>query len=189
MNKTYIIIGGPGSGKGTQSTLLVDKYNFTYISTGELIRESIQNNIVEPDILQKKSFIPDQLMSKMLMAKMSLHIDDDIIIDGFPRAGNQISLLFDLLNKYNRILNGVLYLNVSKDTMYKHLMSRDVRIGESVENKSENCINRIKAYYEETMPIVDALYSMKSINFYTIDGHDTIDNIHNKIINILHNEN
>ena len=97
--KNIVIFGAPGSGKGTQSALMVEKYGFVHVSTGDILREEMQKK-TEFGILAKRltdqgQLVPDDMMIKMLSEVYDMHIDDKhgVIYDGYPRTTAQAEAL------------------------------------------------------------------------------------------------
>ena len=121
--KNIVIFGAPGSGKGTQSDLLIKKYGLYHISTGDVLREQIAlgselGKIAESYISHGK-LIPDDLMIEILDDVLSKHPESGIgvIFDGFPRTIKQAEALDELLAKRNSQLNVVLGLEVEEEEL------------------------------------------------------------------------
>lgn len=122
-----ILFGGPGSGKGTQSTLLGKKYNLRHISFGEKIRKKTFCNIHELTLMRDFSIqgklVPDDLILKHFNAIISPGISNSIL-DGFPRTKKQADFLFNHLNLINENIDAMIYLQISYDTLKKRNLGR-----------------------------------------------------------------
>lgn len=124
-----ILLGGPGSGKGTQASLITQKYNLLHISTGELFRGHIKNQT--PLGLKAKSFIdagdlvPDEVTIQMVQDRLSdPEAAQGIVLDGFPRTNQQARSLDSILQSLNRKLSAVIYLDVDDSEIIRRLSSR-----------------------------------------------------------------
>ena len=125
---SFVFIAPPAAGKGTQSKMLVEKYGYKHISTGDLLREEIEKstklgNEIKNIIAQGK-LVNDEVMIKLL--ENNLNIKDSFIIDGFPRTINQAIMLDDLLIKKNVNNYKVINMNLSYDEALKRVLSRIV---------------------------------------------------------------
>ena len=120
-----IFIAPPAAGKGTQSELLCSKYNFNHISTGDLIRETINNNSPKSEELKKimaqGKLVSDEFILELIKDKLG---DGDYIFDGFPRTINQAKMFDELLATLNKKVDYVIYLTVSKELACKRILGR-----------------------------------------------------------------
>ena len=126
-----IIFGPPGAGKGTQSKILVDKLNSFQVSTGDMLREEINNNteigkkII--DSMDNGKFVDDEIVNKLLE---KIIFDpknaNRLIFDGYPRTINQAKNLEALLKKSNQSIDHIFFLNVDKDAIIKRIEKRKI---------------------------------------------------------------
>ena len=120
-----IFIAPPAAGKGTQSEMLCNKYNIKHISTGDLIRETINNNspLSEQlkDIMNQGKLVSDEFILELIKNNLG---DGDYIFDGFPRNVKQAKMFDELLNTLNKKVDYVIYLKVSKDLAAKRILGR-----------------------------------------------------------------
>ncbi len=119
-----IIFGPPGAGKGTQSSFISKKYNLFQLSTGEILREQINNKTELGDriapIINSGSFVPDEIVSDLIEKVIKdKKYKDKIIFDGYPRSLTQASNLDLLLKRYEQKIDIVLKLSVSLETIKK----------------------------------------------------------------------
>jgi len=171
MQKIVIIMGGPGSGKGTIAELLMRSHKFNYIETGALFRSLSQHSDIA-QIMACGGLIPDEKIFPLIIE----HTDNnnDIIFDGFPRNVVQAKWL---LGNFNACIN-VIYLKLSKSVMieriHKRLNNGSTRDDDS---KDETIMRRLNAFENETLPAIEFLRNASCVNFLELDGLKTPDEI------------
>lgn len=125
--KNIIFIAPPAAGKGTQSDLLVKKYGYTHISTGDLLRSEIakQSEIGKniKELMDSGNLISDEIVSKLLKDKLS-SLDGPFILDGYPRNLTQIGMLDKILKEINKKIDLVIYLDVPYDILINRVLLR-----------------------------------------------------------------
>ncbi len=124
-----ILLGAPGSGKGTQGKLLMEYYGIPQISTGSLLRAAVTT--ASPPGLEAKSYmgagqlVPDDLVLRMIRERLAVEdARQGFILDGFPRNRAQAVALDGILNELSKPLNAALFINVGHDTLKKRLLGR-----------------------------------------------------------------
>jgi len=197
-----IFLGMPGSGKGTQAELLVEKLNIPIVSTGNCFRKNIKDEtelgLKVKDILAKGDLVPDEITFEMLKKEIeSTDISDGLILDGYPRSIKQAELLEEILN-----IDVVLNIELSEDQVLLRIGGRRTcKCGETYhikfnppkqENICDKCgqelyirddaqeeaiKNRLKVYNEQTSPLID-FYKEQIIN---IDGNPPIPEVTEEI--------
>ncbi len=178
-----ILFGPPGAGKGTQAKYLVKKLNNFQISTGEMLRNEIQNN---SDIGKKivndmndGKFVSDQIVNTLIEKILSdPKKKNRLIFDGYPRSLTQAKNLEKLLKKNNQIIDFVFFLNVEKDVIIKRIENRKIEEKRS-DDDLKTFLKRYDTYMATTKPVLE-FYS-KNPNFYEIDGGSKISEITAKI--------
>ena len=182
-----IIFGPPGAGKGTQAKYLVKKLNSFQISTGDMLREEIKK---DTDIgkkiinnMNEGKFVEDEIVNKLLEKIIfDTNKKNKLIFDGYPRTINQAKNLENLLNKSNQKIEYVLYLNVDKDSIIKRIEKRKV-LEKRSDDDANTILKRYDTYMEVTKPVLD--YYSKNYNFHEVDGSMEIEDISQKIEEIL----
>ena len=115
--KNIVFVAPPAAGKGTQSDLLVNKYGYNHISTGDLLRKEVASGSSlgkELEIKMKSGeLISDEIVNTLL--EEALKSDKPFILDGYPRNEKQIHYLEEILNKINKNIGVVIYLDVKED--------------------------------------------------------------------------
>ena len=182
-----IIFGPPGAGKGTQAKYLVNKLNSFQVSTGDMLREEIKKNTtIGKNIINNMNegkFVDDEIVNKLLENVIfDPNKTNKLIFDGYPRTINQAKNLDNLLSKSNQKIDFIFFLNVKKDSIIKRIEKRKI-LEKRSDDDSETILKRYDTYMDVTKPVLD-FYSKKE-NYHEIDGSLEIDNISQKIAEIL----
>jgi adenylate kinase len=208
-----ILFGPPGAGKGTQAQFIVNKHNYFQLSTGDLLRQEIKLKTplgfeVEK-LISNGKFVSDEIVNTLLRQSITnLKFRDRIIFDGYPRNIQQAKNLELILAEFSQTIGHIIFLNVSKDIIEKRIMGRmtcdkcnmtlnEFFNKEQIElhpcgkdflkkRKDDNfevVVARYETYMKTTQPILD-FYS-RNENFTEIDGAAKIDQITNKINDLL----
>ena len=208
-----ILFGPPGAGKGTQAQFIVKKHNYFQLSTGNLLREEIKLKTALgaeiESLISNGKFASDETVNKLLKQSIkNLKFRDRIIFDGYPRNVEQAKNLELILSEFNQTIGSIIFLNVSRDIIEKRIMGRvtcekchmtlnEFFNKEEIElhpcgkeflkkRKDDNLdilVARYDTYMSTTKPVLD-FYS-KNVNFTEIDGAGEIDQINNKINDLL----
>ena len=208
-----ILFGPPGAGKGTQAQFIVKKHNYFQLSTGNLLREEVKlktplGSEIEK-LISNGKFVSDETVNILLRQSITnLKFRDRIIFDGYPRNVEQAKNLELILTEFDQTIGHIIFLNVSKDIIEKRIMGRmtcdkcnmtlneffnreQIELhpcGKEFLKKREDdnfdiVVARYDTYMKTTKPILD-FYS-KNVNFIEIDGAAEIDQITNKINDVL----
>ncbi len=182
-----ILFGPPGAGKGTQAKFLVEKLNSFQVSTGDMLREEIKKDTeIGKKIINNMNdgkFVQDEIVNKLLEKIIfDSNKKNKLIFDGYPRTINQAKNLEILLNKSNQKIDYIFFLNVKKDTIIKRIERRKI-LEKRSDDDSNTILKRYDIYMHETKPVLDFYASKKG--FYEVDGSLNIEQITNKIDDIL----
>lgn len=183
-----VLFGGPGSGKGTQSEKLIEKYGLHHISTGELLRDHIKRETelgkIAKTYIDEGQLIPDELMIRILDDVLEKDAKDKpgVIFDGFPRTIPQAEALNDLLKKRNKELHAVVGLEVPDEELVSRMLNRGKLTGREDDNE-ETIKKRLKVYHNQTSPLRD--HYKKQKKYVAIDGNRGIDEIFKSIVEEL----
>ncbi len=174
-----ILFGAPGSGKGTQSEKLIERYGLKHISTGDLCREEIREGTalgaVADSYISKGQLVPDDIVIGLLEDQLKrCCTKPGYIFDGFPRTLVQGEALDQILAKYNERVSIVLSLEVDEDELIQRLLKRGEMSGRSDDNL-EVIESRLRVYHEQTAPL-KAFYQNQG-KLVKIDGVGSIDDI------------
>ena len=179
-----VLFGAPGSGKGTQSSKIIDSFGLHHISTGELLRSHISQGTalgaIADSYISKGQLIPDDLMIDILEHELDTNAKDarGVIFDGFPRTIPQAVALDKLLAKRGTHLSGVIGLEVPEQELIERLINRGKETGRADDNP-ETIKKRLEVYHSQTEPL-KAHYS-DSGKYISINGSGIVDDIFNEI--------
>ena len=184
-----ILLGPPGCGKGTQAVNLVKKYDYSQLSTGDILREAIAKKtptgkIVE-EVLASGKLVDDELIIKIMEEKIiETQSKPGRIFDGFPRTLIQANELEGLLERNQMKLDLIIELVVDEHDLMQRIMKRAQESAEKrVDDNSVIVKKRLEVYNKETKPIVN-FYSSK-YNLNKIDGMQSIQDVSNMIENLI----
>ena len=185
-----ILFGKPGSGKGTQASLIKNKYNLIHISTGDVFRKNMSNKtdlgMLAKGYMEKGELVPDDVTVNMLKEELEDHLPcNGFIFDGFPRTSYQAEKLDALLSKYSLNINLTIALDVDNETLIKRLLNRGKSSGRA-DDQSEDKINkRLQEYDKKTKPLIE--FYTKQNKYKSINGIGKLDDITSRIVNLLDN--
>lgn len=155
-----VIFGAPGSGKGTQSELIVKKYGLVHCSTGDLLRAEIANatplGLKVKNIIARGELVPDTLIIDLLsqVVEQQKATAKGFIFDGFPRTTVQAEALEQMLKRHGEGVTLMLALTVEKQELIKRLLHRGEISGRADDNM-ETIKQRIEVYEQKTAPVMD----------------------------------
>lgn len=184
-----VIFGAPGSGKGTQSENLINKYNLAHISTGDVLRNEMKNGTelgkLAEGYISKGQLVPDDVVIGMLANVLDEKIKagaKGVIFDGFPRTIPQGEALDAMLKERGEEVSAVISLNVDEEELINRLIKRGQDSGRSDDNY-ETIKARLDVYNNQTSPL-KAHYE-KSGKLHAIHGMGTVQEIFEKIANAI----
>jgi adenylate kinase len=184
----FLIFGPPGSGKGTQSVRLAEKFNLTHLSTGDMLRAEIaagsELGKKMSSIMSKGELVPDEVVIEMIAAKIdSTKGCAGFLFDGFPRTVAQTVALEKMLNDRSMKIDSMLVLNVDHAELVKRLIARAELSGRPDDKDPKVIENRIDVYKEKTEPIID--YCRKRGIYKSINGMGSIEDIFKRLSNFM----
>ena len=178
--KNIVIFGAPGSGKGTQSDLIIKKYGLEHISTGDVLRNEIKNETelgkTAKEYIDKGQLIPDELMVSILASVYDSFGKEHqgVIFDGFPRTIPQAEALKKMLSERGHKVAAMIELDVPEDELMTRLVKRGKESGRSDDNE-ETIKKRLDVYHNQTAPLIE-WYKNEGIHHH-IDGLGELDRI------------
>lgn len=178
-----VILGGTGSGKGTQTAKISEKFGIPNISTGEILRRGIANGNElgkqAQNYVEKGELVPDELMIQFIKQRLlTADISNGWVLEGYPRTAFQAEELDFLLKELEQKLNGAIYLKVSESVMRQRALGRGM-----IDDTTEVITRRIANFQSFTVPILD--YYQYSDRLVTIDGEQTADKVSQEIFGLL----
>ena len=179
-----VIFGAPGSGKGTQSERIVEKFGIDHISTGDVLRAEIaagsELGKSAKALIDNGQLIPDAMMIDILAAKLDTFVDSKgVIFDGFPRTIAQAEALKAMLNERGQDVTAMIELDVPEDELMTRLIKRGQMSGRADDNE-ETIKKRLVVYAEQTSPLKD-WYKNDGKHCY-INGLGDLDRIFDDIV-------
>ena len=154
-----VLLGAPGSGKGTQAALLVKEFNLTHISSGELLRSAAKAGselgLKAKSIIDRGELVSDDIMLGLIKERLSQpDVADGFILDGYPRNIDQAQELDKLLGGLDQPVDEALQIEIDVEMAIQRIARRAAKEGRS-DDTEEIARNRMKIYSEQTAPVVD----------------------------------
>ena len=174
-----VIFGAPGSGKGTQSERIVEKYGINHISTGDVLRAEIKNGTelgkTAKGYIDQGQLIPDELMIDILASVYESFKDSKgVIFDGFPRTIAQGEALKKMLAERGQDVSVMVDLDVPEEELMVRLIKRGKDSGRADDNE-ETIKKRLHVYHSQTAPLIDWYKNEKK--YQHINGLGTMEGI------------
>lgn len=178
-----VLLGGTGSGKGTQSSKICDRFNIPSISTGEILRNGIA---ADTDLgkeaktyVEKGELVPDSLMIQFIQQRLiQPDVSNGWILEGYPRTAFQAEELDFLLKKIKQKLDWAIYLQVSEAVMTQRALTRGMK-----DDRIEVIARRLENFQEFTVPLLE--YYSYCQRLITVNGEQSPDAVEAKIISLL----
>lgn len=186
-----ILFGPPGSGKGTQSEKIVEKFGLIHLSTGNLLRQEIADKtplgLEAKNFMDKGQLVPDEVVIGMIDSCLVKHADaKGFLFDGFPRTVAQAEALDKLLVLKKTSISKVIALEVIEEELIKRLVKRGETSGRSDDTNEEVIRKRFAVYKDETEPVAD--HYKQQGKFEAVRGVGTIDEIFNAVSTLIEAE-
>ena len=178
--KNIVIFGAPGSGKGTQSDLLIEHYGLGHISTGDVLRNEIKKGTelgkTAQSYIDKGNLIPDELMVSILAKVYDSYGrgHKGVIFDGFPRTIPQAEALKKMLDERGDKVAAMIELDVPEEELMKRLIQRGKDSGRADDNE-ETIKKRLVVYHSQTQPLIE-WYKQEGLHYH-INGLGELERI------------
>ncbi|MCD8030503.1 MAG: adenylate kinase [Bacteroides sp.] len=182
-----VIFGAPGSGKGTQSQRIVDKYGLNHISTGDVLRAEIKNGTelgqTAKGYIDQGQLIPDELMIDILASVLDGFRDSKgVIFDGFPRTIAQAEALKKMLAERGQEVSVMIDLDVPEEELMSRLIRRGIDSGRADDNE-ETIRKRLAVYHSQTAPLIG--WFKEENKYHHIEGMGSMEEIAAKIVEAI----
>lgn len=186
--KYYILFGPPGAGKGTQAKLLVDKFGFHHVSTGDLLRKEMAAGtplgLKAKSLIEQGALVPDQVVIGMIKSEIENNPSvPGFLFDGFPRTTEQAAALDEMLKGFDQSVTSVLSISISDEMVKERIRHRAMQENRPDDTKDEVIANRIKTYHDKTEPVID-FYKAQG-KYCEINGVGTIEEIFEKVCKLI----
>ena len=208
-----VLFGPPGSGKGTQAKLLAEKYGVPHISTGDILRENINNEtklgLEAKTYMDTGELVPDDVLIGLIKDRLSeSDCASGFLLDGYPRTLPQAEALSKILSELGKNLDVVLNIDVPDEELLKRLAGRRMcvcgasyhilfnkpkqegicdlcgsKLYQRDDDKEEAILNRLDVYKNQTRPLIDH-YTQAGV-MLTINGAADIEVVFNEICRML----
>lgn len=179
---SIVLFGAPGAGKGTQSKMLVEKYNLTYISTGDILRKEIADGteigLQAKGIINQGGLVDDEIIVQIIEKTIENSTTGGILFDGFPRTVVQAYILEGLLHRMNRRLLCLLSLEAPRELLIDRMIKRASIEGRE-DDKKDVILNRFNEYDNKTIPVAE-FYKEKGI-YCPIDGVGSVSEVFERL--------
>lgn len=170
-----ILFGPPGSGKGTQSGKLVEKYGLVHLSTGDLLRAEMAKKtplgVEAKKLIDKGQLVPDEMVVGIIDNCLEENKEaKGFLFDGFPRTVNQAKSLEKLLALRKTGIDSVLFLNVDHDELVKRILNRGKTSGRADDSDKEVVRKRFAIYQRDTEPVANYFNEKNMLRIITGSG-------------------
>jgi adenylate kinase len=182
-----VLLGPPGSGKGTQAALLVEHLGLPHISTGELLRDAVKSGselgVRAKSIIDKGELVPDDIVSDMLEERLGqADVAGGFILDGYPRNVAQAKSLDVMLERIKQPADEAIHIDIDPELIIARIAKRAKEEGRS-DDTEETVRNRLRVYEEQTAPVAD-YYAERGL-LTRVLGEGTIEEILQRILSVL----
>ena len=182
-----LILGAPGSGKGTQGKILAERLGLPKITTGDLIRTAMKDGtplgVEAKKYYDEGKLVPDSVVLGMIKDELDRpDAKDGAILDGFPRTAAQAELVDKTLAQRGQRLNHILLMDVTEDELVRRMRAR-AQVEGRADDSPEAIATRLQVYQRDTAPLI-AHYAQRGI-VHRVPGTGTVDQIAGEIKRII----
>jgi adenylate kinase len=182
-----VLLGAPGSGKGTQGKILAERLGLPKITTGDLLRAAVRDQTPlgreAKKYMDEGKLVPDGVVLNMIKAELAKpEAQQGAIFDGFPRTAPQAELVDRTLGERGQRLNHILLFDVPEDELVRRLMARAAQEGRS-DDTPEAIKTRLQVYQRDTAPLI-AHYAQRGV-VRRVPGTGTVEDIATEIQRVI----
>ena len=182
-----VLLGPPGSGKGTQATRLKEHLGIAHISTGDLLRAEVAAGTElgkqAKAVMDAGNLVSDDILLGMLESRLGQpDVAKGFILDGYPRNVAQANALDVLLAKIGQPLDAVVQLDVDSERLVQRIAGRAAEQGRADDNP-ESVRQRLKVYTDQTAPVIDFYRQQGELT--VVDGVGSLDEVFTRITEAL----
>jgi adenylate kinase len=182
-----VLLGAPGSGKGTQATLLVEELNLPHISTGDLLRSAVkvgsELGLQAKVVMDRGELVPDEIMLGLIEERLAQpDVANGFILDGYPRNIGQAEALDGLLKRLEQPVDEALQIDIDVEMVVARIAKRAAEEDRS-DDTEETVRKRMEIYAAQTAPVVD-YYGQKGV-LSRVLGEGSIEEVSQRIKGIL----
>jgi len=182
-----VLLGPPGSGKGTQASRLKDHLQVPHISTGDLLRGEVAAGsalgLAAKEVMARGELVSDAILLGMLESRFSRDdTRDGFILDGYPRNLAQADALDALLKRMGQPFDHAVQLEVPTDLLVDRIAGRAAAEGRADDNP-ESVRKRLDVYQDQTAPVIEFYRTHGQLK--VVDGVGSLDDVFNRIIEVI----
>jgi len=182
-----VLLGPPGSGKGTQAALLVEELGLPHVSTGSLLRNAAKRGtelgLQAKAITDKGELVPDEIMSDMIEERLGRDdVANGFILDGYPRNVSQANSLDVMLERLGQPADEAIHIDINPEQVIKRIAKRAKEEGRA-DDTEETVRNRMRVYAEQTAPVAD-YYAERGL-LTRVLGEGSVEEISQRILSVL----
>jgi len=182
-----VLLGAPGSGKGTQAKLMVERLGLPHISTGVLLRNAAKRGtklgLKAKSIINRGELVPDDIMSEMIEERLSREdVTDGFILDGYPRNLAQAKSLDTMLERLGQRLDEAIQIDVDLEHLIRRISKRAKEQGRA-DDTDQVVRNRMRVYHEQTAPVID-YYANRGLLTHVL-GDGGVEEVLERILSVL----
>ena len=183
-----VLLGAPGSGKGTQAALMVEQLGVPHISTGALLRNAAKRGsalgLKAMAIIEKGELVPDEIMVDMITERLGRDdVADGFILDGYPRNLPQARSLDAVLEQLGTPADEVIQIDVNPELVIERIAKR-AKEEDRADDSEEVVRHRMRVYHEQTAPVID-YYADRGLLTYVL-GDGPVEVVLERILGVLH---
>ena len=182
-----VLLGAPGSGKGTQAALMVERLGIPHISTGVLLRNAAKRGtelgLKAKALIDRGELVPDEIMSDMIEERLGMEdVANGFILDGYPRNLAQAKALDRTLGQLGHTTNEAIQIDVDPDQIIRRIAKRAKEEGRA-DDCEEVVRNRMRVYHEQTAPVID-YYAGKGLLTHVL-GDGAVEEVLERILSVF----
>ena len=182
-----LIVGPPGSGKGTQAARITDQLGVVAISTGDIFRANVKEmtplGVEAKKYMDSGDYVPDSVTNAMVRDRLAQEdVADGFLLDGYPRTVAQVAELDDILSSNGQSLDAVVLLTADEDELVARLLHR-AQIEGRADDTEDVIRHRLNVYTEQTQDVV-AAYRDRGL-VCEVDGLGELDEVTGRIMSVL----
>lgn len=182
-----LIVGPPGSGKGTQAARITDQLGVVAISTGDIFRANVKEmtplGVEAKKYMDSGDYVPDSVTNAMVRDRLAQEdVADGFLLDGYPRTVAQVAELDDILSSNGQSLDAVVLLTADEDELVARLLHR-AQIEGRADDTEDVIRHRLNVYTEQTQDVVAAYRDRGLVR--EVDGLGELDEVTGRIMSVL----
>jgi adenylate kinase len=179
-----LLLAPPGAGKGTQGTLLAERFDVPHLATGDLLRQHVADGTdlgrEAQEYMERGDLVPDRLVVSLVAASIAEPEPlEGYVLDGFPRTLEQAEAAFKWGSERGRTFHAVISLHVSEEELVRRLLDRGAAAGR-VDDNEDTIRERLRIYEAKTKPL-EGFYEARGI-LVEVDGTGEVDAVFDRIV-------